>query len=199
MKLPCFAKASILEIGPGEHFVGQSNTVIKTLLGSCIAVCLYDAKTGIFGMNHFLLATDKLMRSNILDSRAGYYGVHAMELVINDMIKLGADRRRITSKVFGGGNVVPQLANRGGDFATVGDQNIAFAYEFLKRERIAIASKDVGGKHGRVIYFDPTDFSVYQYLIDHQQEHQILKQEIIYYENTKKQASNLNPTIIVWN
>jgi chemotaxis protein CheD len=198
MKLPSFANAPIVEIGPGEYFVGHSGTVIKTLLGSCVAVCLYDAKAQVFGLNHFLLATNKLKRSNILDSRSGYYGVHAMELVINGMIKLGANRQRIVSKVFGGGNVIPRLVNRKGDFDTVGEQNIAFAYEFLKLERITIVNEDVGGDHGRVIYFDSTDFSVYQSLINRQQELQLEKNEILYYETTINQVKNLKPKIKIW-
>jgi chemotaxis protein CheD len=161
MKLPSFTNIPIVKIGSGEYFVGHSGKVIKTLLGSCASVCLYDAKTQVVGMNHFLLATDQLKRSHILDSRAGYYGLHAMELVINKMMRLGANRHRITAKVFGGSNVVPQLSTHGGDFGTVGEQNVSFAYEFLKRERIAIVSQDVGGDHGRIIYFDSTDYSVY--------------------------------------
>jgi chemotaxis protein CheD len=198
MKLPSFTNLSIVEIGSGEYFVGHTGKVIKTLLGSCVAVCLYDSKTQIVGMNHFLLATDRLKRSHILDSRAGYYGVHAMELVINEMMKLGANRNRIKAKVFGGGNVVPQLANHGGDFGTVGEQNIIFAYEFLKRERISIAAEDVGGDHGRIIYFDSTDYSVYVSLINQQQEIQLEKKEILYYENSKKQLNNLKSRIEVW-
>ena len=198
MKLPNFSNLPILAIGPGEYFVGQSGTVIKTLLGSCVTVCLYDAEAGVFGINHFLLPTGKLKRSNILDSRSGYFGVHAMELVINGMMKLGADKRRITSKVFGGGNVVPQLTNRGGDFATVGDQNITFTYEFLKLERIPIVSADVGGEHGRILYFDSTDFSVYLTLINRQKDLQVEKEEILYYENSKQHMNSLKPMITVW-
>jgi chemotaxis protein CheD len=198
MKLPSFTNIPIVEIGSGEYFVGHSGKVIKTLLGSCVSVCLYDSKAQIVGMNHFLLATDKLKRSHILDSRAGYYGIHAMELVINNMIKLGATRNRITAKVFGGGNVVPQLATHGGDFGTVGEQNISFAYEFLKRERIAIVSENVGGDHGRVIYFDTTDYSVYVSLINQQQEIQLKKKENLYYENSKKQLNSTKSRIEVW-
>jgi chemotaxis protein CheD len=198
MQRPSFANALITEIGPGEHFVGQSGSVIKTLLGSCVAVCLYDTQTGIIGMNHFLLAADRLKRSHLLDSKAGYYGVHAMELVINSMTALGANKRRIQSKVFGGGNVVPQLVPHGGDFETIGAQNIAFALAFLERENIPVVTKDVGGEDGRIIYFDASDFSVYRSLIHHQQTQQLKKQDLHLYNNTKKQVSSTNATIKVW-
>jgi len=198
MKLPDFANTPNAEIGPGEYFVGRSGTVVKTLLGSCIAVCLYDPKAQVFGLNHFLLATDKLKRSDILGSRSGYYGVHAMELVINGMLKLGASKQRIVAKVFGGGNVIPRLTGRRGDFDTVGEQNIAFAREFLKLERMTVISEDVGGDHGRVIYFDSNDFSVYQSLINQKQELQLKKSDVLYYNNTRKQASSLTPHIEIW-
>ena len=86
-------------------------------------------------MNHFLLASDNLQRSNIHDSRAGYYGVYAMQIVINKMIKLGADKQRILCKVFGGGNVVAQLGSYDGESMTVGEQNIAFVFEYPDGKR----------------------------------------------------------------
>ncbi len=185
MKRPDFSNVPIVEISLGEHHVAQSKVVIRTLLGSCISVCFYDSKTNIVGMNHFLLASDNLQRSNIHDSRAGYYGVYAMQIVINKMIKLGADKQRILCKVFGGGNVVAQLGSYDGESMTVGEQNIAFVFEFLKRARISVANQDVGGVNGRVIYFDSNDFSVYRSLINQQQELQVKKKETLHYKNMK--------------
>lgn len=198
MKRPSFDDIPIIEIGPGEHYVGTSGVVIKTLLGSCVAVCLYDPIAKVIGMNHFLLAADNLKRADILDSRAGHYGMHAMESVINSMSKLGANKNRIQSKVFGGGNVVKQLIRDDGDFKTVGDQNIAFAFEFLKRERIPIQKHDVGGKCGRIIYFDSNDFSVYRSLINHQCTTALENKEQRFYQHAKKQVSKKPPTIKIW-
>jgi chemotaxis protein CheD len=121
-----------------------------------------------------------------------------MELVINSMTALGADKRRIKSKVFGGGNVVPQLVRHGGDFDTIGAQNIAFALAFLERENIPIMTKDVGGDHGRIIYFDASDFSVYRTVIHHRQTVQLEKQDLQLYNNTKQKVSRTNSTIKVW-
>jgi chemotaxis protein CheD len=192
MQLPNFGNVPITEIVMGEHYVTLSNRVIKTLLGSCIAVCLYDPKAGVVGMNHFMLASGMLKQTDITGDRAGCYGVHAMVLLINGMTKLGADKQRMQSKVFGGGNVVQQLLHKGGDYQTVGEQNIAFTFEFLKNEGISIVSHDTGGQQGRVIYFNSTDFSVYRSLISPQQEIQLEKKERSYYEDVQTQGNNLN-------
>ena len=85
----------------GGVFASREPAVVTTLLGSCIAACLFDPVAGVGGMNHFLLPgtvgqTEGCTR----------YGVHAMELLINDIMKLGGDRRRLKAKVFGGAQVM---------------------------------------------------------------------------------------------
>lgn len=94
--------------------------------------------------------------------------------------------------------MVPQLVRHGGDIKTVGEQNIAFTYDFLERERICIVSEDIGGDYGRVIYFDSSDFSVYRSLIDHQQIAQVEKEDIRYYETSKQQLKKPQPPIKMW-
>jgi chemotaxis protein CheD len=152
----------VVNIGPGEHYTSAKPEIIKTLLGSCVAVCLFDPVSNLIGMNHFLLAKDKLQRSGLRDPRAGYYGVHAMELLINSLVKLGAKKSRLKAKVFGGANVLKTLDGNIPNHYDVGNLNVDFALAFLTRERIPIVASDVRGTTGRVIYFDPGDFSVYR-------------------------------------
>jgi chemotaxis protein CheD len=128
----------------GDTYVTQSpEEVLTTILGSCIATCIRDPVNGVGGMNHFLLPD-----STSGDRDARCYGVNAMELLINDILKHGGDRRRLEGKLFGGGNVVSALTD-------VGSRNYAFARQFLSDEGIPIVGGDVGGDMARRIQYMP--------------------------------------------
>ncbi|MGQ8366532.1 chemoreceptor glutamine deamidase CheD [Glaciecola sp. 1036] len=137
-----------VKILPGEYYATKENTLIVTVLGSCVSVCLRDPITRIAGMNHFLLPANKDTVN--FDSDSARYGVYAMEVLINHMIKLGAPKHRLEAKVFGGGNVLKQLR-----INTVGEQNSAFILEYLKTENIPITAKDLLGEFPRKVYFFP--------------------------------------------
>ena len=129
----------------GDTYVTSSpEEVLTTILGSCIAACIRDPASGIGGMNHFLLPD-----GNSGDRGALCYGVNAMELLINDILKHGGDRRRLEAKLFGGGNVVAALTD-------VGSRNYAFARQFLTDEGIPIVGGDVGGDMARRIQYMPS-------------------------------------------
>jgi chemotaxis protein CheD len=157
--MPCSKK---VVLKPGEHYVSaETDVVVSTLLGSCIAACLYDPVRRILGMNHFLLANHRYSRETpVCLSEAGRYGIHSMELIINGMLKLGAGRQRIQAKVFGGSSMLPASGTTG-NFACVGEVNCRFIVEFLKNDGIPLMSSDLGGSRGRVILFDARDYSVY--------------------------------------
>ena len=145
---------------PGEYFVSKQQVVISTLLGSCVAACLWDEPNKVIGMNHFLLANRRYARKEPLCStEAGRYGVQAMELLINGMMKLGARRENLRAKVFGGASVIK--ASGGDNFSCVGEVNTRFIVEFLVTDGIPLVSADLGGNVGRVIYFSSEDFSVH--------------------------------------
>jgi len=91
---------------------------------------------------------------------AGRYGIHAMELLINDMIKLGAARSRLRAKVFGGASVLETSCE--GKFLCVSDVNQRFIRDYLATERIPIVSEDLGGNLGRVIHFHSDSFRVFR-------------------------------------
>ncbi len=129
----------------GVHAADQP-TVVKTVLGSCVAVCLWDPATGVGGMNHFMLPNG--------DGGAGVagptrFGVHAMDCLIGAIMKLGGDRRRLVAKCFGGGHVL----DMGGGTASVAQLNIDFIRAFLQDERLAVQSQDLGGLHARHVRF----------------------------------------------
>lgn len=120
-----------VKVLPGEYYVTTEDMVIMTVLGSCIAACLWDPKAKVGGMNHFMLPEGA-------GDTSGRYGSYAMELLINEMMKLGARRETLQAKVFGGGQVMHSFTTM-----NVGERNTAFVLEYLHTERIAVVSKDV--------------------------------------------------------
>jgi chemotaxis protein CheD len=169
----------VVTIGPGELYVTREKKVIKTLLGSCVAACLYDESNQVIGMNHFLLVKDKAQASvDIMHTRVGYYGIHAMELLINAMMKQGANRRHLKAKLFGGGNVLRKAKDI--DFFNIGKMNSQFVLDFMARERIPVVAQDLENNYGRVIFFDAQDFSVSMKRIVPEQAKRIVKEETDY-------------------
>jgi chemotaxis protein CheD len=148
-------------IEPGEYFTSKDKIIISTLLGSCVSACLWDPVHKIAGMNHFLLSSRRYKKNTpVCVSEAGRYGVHAMELVINDMLQLGASRKYLNAKVFGGGNVLNGSVSDS-NFFCVGDVNVRFIKEFLDTEKIPIISSDLGGDNGRIVRFDTNTYNVF--------------------------------------
>jgi len=131
------------KIGPGELYASKRNIVIVTVLGSCVSVCLRDPVARIGGMNHFMLP-DRAGNTTLL-SEPARYGAHAMEMLINNLLSMGANRGRLEAKMFGAGRVLPGMSD-------VGARNAQFALEYLERERIPVKAKDVGGKNARKVY-----------------------------------------------
>lgn len=120
------------------------NAVMMTILGSCVATCLWDEVAKVGGMNHFLLANEPDQCAE------GYrHGLHAMELLINDLLKKGAQRQRLKAKIFGGA----MMQNR---FGRIGKANAEFALHFLKSEDIPILAQSLGGTMARRVRFWPT-------------------------------------------
>jgi len=109
--------------------------MLQTLLGSCVAVCLWDPVARIGGMNHILLPG-----RGDGDAGSSRYGVHAMELLINAIMNKGGDRRKLVAKAFGAGNVVASLQS-----PTIGELNAAFVRGFLGTEGIPLVGQRLGG------------------------------------------------------
>lgn len=134
---------------------------MSTLLGSCISACLYDPVTKVMGMNHFLLSNRRYSHHMpYYTTEAGRYGIHAMEILINDMLAQGARRGNFLAKAFGGASLL-QPSNEAGNFFCVGEVNVKFIKEFLQTEKIPLITADLGGDRGRVVHFHHGDFSVY--------------------------------------
>jgi chemotaxis protein CheD len=145
-----FANSTSVTLLQGEYRVSTDPSVVfSTVLGSCIAACIYDAENGVGGMNHFLLAN---ANGGAVSAR---YGIHAMELLINGVMKKGAERRNLKAKVFGGAKMSANLSD-------IGASNAKFVQQFLMDEGIPCISSSVGGTSARRVRFHPTTGSAQQ-------------------------------------
>jgi chemotaxis receptor (MCP) glutamine deamidase CheD len=136
-----------INIQIGGVFASREPIVIGTVLGSCIAACLWDPVTGIGGMNHFMLPGPP---SGTGGEEPCRYGVQAMELLIGNIQTLGGERARLEAKVFGGGHVLQIRESDTG----VPQLNIRFIREFLRLEGIPLLAQDLGGYAARHVLFD---------------------------------------------
>jgi chemotaxis protein CheD len=134
-----------VKVLPGEYFVHDGPIVILTTLGSCIATCLWDPQRRVGGMNHFMLPEGSAGAIG-----AGRYGWHAMELLINALMKRGAARARLQAKVFGGGMVV-----EGMNSINIGEQNTRFVLDYLATEGIPVLAHDLLDIHPRRVCLMP--------------------------------------------
>lgn len=129
----------------GEFKVSDDpGIVFTTILGSCVGACIRDPQRGIGGMNHFLLPGP-----GVGDARASErMGVHLMELLLNGLMRQGAQRDRLEAKLFGGARMMQGLSD-------IGAKNTEFARNFLKYEGIRLIGGDIGGERGRRLQFWP--------------------------------------------
>lgn len=138
-----------VKILPGEYYVTTRDMALVTVLGSCIAACVRDRKSGIGGMNHFMLP-DRPREAGSPVEASMRYGAYAMEMMINQLLKVGADRTMLEAKVFGGGNVLRNFTA-----VNVGRRNAEFVLDYLKVEGITVAAQDMLDVYPRKIYFFP--------------------------------------------
>lgn len=132
-------------ITQGEYAVSdRADEVITTILGSCVSCCLWDPIAKVGGMNHMLLTV-----KTVDDGVCNLVGINAMELLINDILKLGGQRNRLRAKAFGGARMVEGLSD-------IGRLNADFTLDFLRREGITCESNSLGGHTARHLMFWPT-------------------------------------------
>jgi len=139
--------ATAAKIGPGEYYVTQRDMLIVTVLGSCVSACLRDSTTQIGGMNHFMLPEHGGDPDSPL-SNSARYGAYAMEVLINNLIGMGARRDKLEAKLFGAGRVMQGMSD-------IGKRNALFAQHYLRREKIPVLAEDLGNPHPSKIYFFP--------------------------------------------
>ncbi len=139
-------RVDAIKILPGQYHAAREGA-ITTVLGSCVSTCLWDPVARIGGMNHFMLPGDTASPGSPWAASARF-GVYAMEVVINEMLRLGADRRRLVAKVFGGARLLA-----GFERLDVGAKNSEFVIEFLRVEGIRVLAQDLLDVCPRKVHF----------------------------------------------
>jgi chemotaxis protein CheD len=134
---------------PGQLHAAAGPVTITTILGSCVAVCLFDRTRGIGGTNHYLLP-------HHADEASGSprFGNVAMRRLLDDLLALGARRFELEAKLFGGACVLDAFR---GNERHLGAQNVAAARMLLDAESIPVRAEDVGGRRGRKLVFRVDD------------------------------------------
>ena len=134
-------------VNPGGWAI-EGERPIATLLGSCVAVCLWDPQLRVGGLNHFMLP--KYEKSSNRDLDALLCGNFCMEALMNGMLARGAQKKRLQGKAFGGGNVIASLTG-----VSIGQRNAEFAREWLTREGVPLLASDLMGPWSRKVIFNP--------------------------------------------
>ena len=129
----------------GQYFASKDPVIIHTVLGSCVSVCFFNPVLRIGGMNHILHSGEGI---GSYDDDNARFGINAMELLINEMVSLGAVRSHLIAKVFGGGNIFNFTQKY-----QQGIKNTDFVLRFLETDGLKIAAQDTGGRYSRNLYF----------------------------------------------
>ncbi|MFA7214648.1 MAG: chemotaxis protein CheD, partial [Bacillota bacterium] len=139
----------ITKIGIAEARAARDPAVLVTLgLGSCVGVCLYDRFKRIIGMAHIMLPSSIEIKNN---SNRAKFADTAIEMLIKEMLGLGANKGRITAKIAGGAQMFSfKSAN---DLMRIGERNVEAVRRELKKHSVEIVAEDVGGSYGRTIEF----------------------------------------------
>jgi chemotaxis protein CheD len=138
-----------VKILPGEYYATMRDMLLVTTLGSCVCACIRDKISGIGGINHFMLPDSGHDKHDPLGHSARY-GAYAMEVLINQLIKMGGKRGNFEAKVFGGASVL-----QGFNVNNIGERNAEFVLNYLKTEKIFVAAQDLLGIYPRKVYFFP--------------------------------------------
>ncbi|MCP4024157.1 MAG: hypothetical protein GY729_20110 [Desulfobacteraceae bacterium] len=136
---------------PGELVVSPTPVIIQTVLGSCVAVCLLDIKSGCGGMNHFMLPRSS--KKNL----SYKYGDYAIAQLISQVSALTGNTHFLVAKIFGGASILKELTS------SIGEKNINLSLSTLKENGIKITARDIGGAEHRTIHFDTSTGRVRMY------------------------------------
>lgn len=137
-----------LFLNPGEHFVGDENFRVRTLLGSCVSITLWHPVRRVGAMSHFLLPRRGFRLASGLDGR---YGEEAMQLMLKELATMDIKPRECQAKIFGGGDMFPM--HHSGE-QNVGRRNGEAARTLVQVHGIPIISESLFGIGHRQIIFD---------------------------------------------
>ena len=173
------------KILPGQYYVTLHEEMVVTVLGSCVSACIRDRVFGIGGMNHFMLPNgggggDDAGSGNPVDE-AARYGVYAMEMLINEILKNGGRRENLEVKITGGGRMLANMSD-------IGRRNIDFVRKFLATEGLEVAAEDLGDIYPRKVYYFPVSGKVRVKKLRTMHNTTITEREHAYLQDLQKKA-----------
>ncbi len=171
----------VVKIFSGEWGVSHKHDeMFSTILGSCVSACVHDPISKIGGMNHFLLPNEGGANEGGGAGESARYGVYAMEMLINAMMKAGGQKNRFEFKLFGGGNVINHSAK-------IGSKNAAFVRKFMRDEGYSVLSEDLEGEQPRSLHYYPTTGKVMMRKLQRKEDFIIVEEESKYQRKIDKQ------------
>ncbi len=136
----------LINVGIADLGISKAPNILRTILGSCIGICIYDQYTRIGGLSHIMLPSSKKSTAN-----PKKYADSAIPLLLDDMIRAGAMRDTMIAKIVGGAAMFKHSENS--FMGDIGKNNISTVSEILAKTGIRIVAEDVGGDYGRTIDF----------------------------------------------
>ena len=136
-------------LSPGEFHASAEPCQIRTILGSCVSICVWDVSHLAGGMNHFLLPCSREGEPASLR-----FADLATKALLEKLLQLGCRLPNLRAKIFGGGSMFP---NKNRLAISLGTQNVAAALALMKNAKILVSVQEVGGTHGRKIVFNTDD------------------------------------------
>lgn len=150
---------------PGDYHAVADDSLIATVVGSCVAVCLYDYRKMIGGVGHFIVP-GSIGTDGIIADEVAAQGITSMEHLIGEIVKLGGDRKSFRATVYGAGEF-----SRDGGIDNVAGSNIRFLREYFQIEKIQVSREDLGGGYRRKIFFSPRTGSSFRKLLMNNRDH----------------------------
>lgn len=140
---------SEIKVGVADYAVARGEVMLVTVgLGSCVAIAMHDPVRQVGGLAHVLLPDESLARDT---ANAAKFATTAVPLLLQEMRELGAGRE-LAAKLVGGASMFRQLLTTGG--INIGERNVGSARRILAAAGVPLTAEDVGGEHGRSVYFN---------------------------------------------
>jgi len=141
---------NVIKVGMADLKIVTEPDVLTTLgLGSCVGIALYDKVTKVAGLAHIMLPDSSQIKNN---QNLAKFADTAIDILVSEMIKKGANAGRLTAKISGGSQMF-SFGSNGSDLMKIGQRNVVATKEMLAKFRIPILSEDTGGNYGRTIEF----------------------------------------------
>ena len=139
-----------ISIPMGGLQIASGNTILRTFVGSCVAICIYDTEKKIGGMAHVMLPKNNTAKSTKNTKQEGKYADEAIDVIIEKLNNMSPNLK-LQAKIAGGAKIFTHESETGG--LNIGNNNIIEIRLILQEKKIPLVSQSVGSKSGRWVTF----------------------------------------------